>query len=522
MARLTDHTSYADALRHFSRDALWTLFDGDRDRFNITHECLDRHAGAGTAVHVAHADGRIETLPVADLARDAARFAHFLRAEGIGPGERVAIMLDPCRAFYVAVFGTMKAGCVAVPLFTQFGPDGLRLRIGDCTPRLLVVAPDRAAVAEEAGAPRVLPGDDALFAAIAGFPDRYETTTSADDMALFQYTSGTTRELPEAVPHTHKAVVVLMLAALYGQGIRPGDRYFCPSSPAWGHGMWHGTIAPLALGATVGAWSGRYDGGVMCRAISELRIDTLAAAATHYRMIRNSGVAERYPYAVRKLSFTGEPMDSTTADYVERLFGTPACSMYGTTETGVILVNYPGAPDFEVRRGSLGKPVPGVEVAVHDAAGGDCAPGVVGQLMLKRRDRWLPTKDLGHVDADGFFYHDGRADDVIISGGYTMSAKEIEDALLRHADVLEAAAIGVADAVRGKAVKAFIVARRPGVAALAEELRVFVRTRLSRHEYPRHVEFVAELPKTPAGKVNRRVLRDREANTPAPTGERPR
>ena len=103
-----------------------------------------------------------------------------------------------------------------------------------------------------------------------------------------------------------------------------------------------------------------------------------------------------------------------------------------------------------------------------------------------------------------------------------MSAKEIEDALLRHADVLEADAIGVADAVRGKAVKAFIVARRPGDEALAEELRVFVRTRLSRHEYPRHVEFVAELPKTPAGKVNRRVLRDREANTPAPTGERPR
>ena len=136
-------------------------------------------------------------------------------------------------------------------------------------------------------------------------------------------------------------------------------------------------------------------------------------------------------------------------------------------------------------------------------------PGVVGELMLWRRDRWETTKDLARIDADGYFYHAGRADDVIISAGWTMSAVEMEDMLLRHPEVLEAAVIGVADATRGQVAKAFVVARGAQDAALTRDIQDFVRTRLSRHEYPRIVAFVSELPKTPAGKVNRQALRER-------------
>jgi acetyl-CoA synthetase len=185
--------------------------------------------------------------------------------------------------------------------------------------------------------------------------------------------------------------------------------------------------------------------------------------------------------------------------------------MYGTTEVGVVLVNYPGASDFPVKPGSLGKPVPGVRAEVQGADGRRCAPGEIGEIKLWRRGTWVPTKDLGRVDDDGYFFHAGRADDVIISAGWTMSAVEIEDVLLKHPAVLEAAVVGVPDPLRGHVVKAFIVSDRAGDEAFTRELQDFTRERLSQHEYPRQIAFVAELPKTPAGKVNRKALRDAEA-----------
>ena len=136
-----------------------------------------------------------------------------------------------------------------------------------------------------------------------------------------------------------------------------------------------------------------------------------------------------------------------------------------------------------------------------------------------RREAWIPTKDLGRVDNDGYFYHGGRADDVIISAGWTMSAVEIEDAILKHPQVQEAAAIGVPDALRGQVVKAFVVASRPGDEAFTSEIQELVRSRLAAHEYPRHIAFVSELPKTPAGKVHRKMLRERELAAMAATAD---
>ena len=177
----------------------------------------------------------------------------------------------------------------------------------------------------------------------------------------------------------------------------------------------------------------------------------------------------------------------------------------------MLLGSYPGAKDLPPKLGSLGMPMPGQQVAILNPKGEHCLADEVGEIMVMRPDGWFPTKDRGHKDGDGYFYHGGRSDDVIISAGYTMSAMEIEDTLLKHADVLEAAAIGVPDEVRGLAVKAFIVTKRPGDDGFTAELQTFVQENLSRHEYPRIVEFTNELPKTPAGKVNRKILRDREA-----------
>jgi len=492
MAKLTDYTRYSDAQAHFSPDQLWKLFDGNRERLNIAHECIDRHVeGDKTAVIVVKASGGGEILSYSQISDDSSRFAHWLVAKGIAAGDRVAIKLEPSRAFYAAVFGVMKTGAIAVPLFTLFGPDGVRLRVEDCTPKLLI--------------------EDASFLKdLDTFPATFTPNTSADDLAIFQYTSGTTRELPEAVKHTHRALVTVMVAALYGTGLRPGDRFICPSSPAWGHGLWHGTLAPLAMGLTIGCYAGKFEANRLLQALEEHRFTNISAAATHYRMMRVSGSAAKHRYFLEKTSFTGEPIDGETAAFCEATFGRPMCSMYGTTEIGVILVSYPGAPDFTVKRGSLGKPIPGGRVEVQDADGKPCPPGVTGEMKVWRRDRWIATKDLGRTDADGYFYHGRRAVDVIISAGLTMSAIEIEDAVLKHPDVREVGAVGVPDRLRGQVVKAFVVSARPGDEPFIKEIQDLVRHRLSQHEYPRLIEFVAELPKTPAGKVNRKILRTRE------------
>jgi acetyl-CoA synthetase len=513
MATLAEYTSFADAQQFANSKALWDLFEGNDEHFNIAHECITRHAtGSGrTAVRIAHADGTDEILSFDEIAAGSARFAHWLVANGIKPGDRIAFMLDPSLPFYISLFGAMMMGAISVPMFTLFGLDGLRLRVDDCKPKLMITNAEKLETAKQIDGLRIIVADAALLEDISRLPKTFQTKTRASDLAVFQYTSGTTRELPAAVKHTHRALVTLMFAALYGTGIRPGDEFFCPSSPAWGHGLWHGTLAPLGLGVTTGTFSGRFDVVRLMKALSDHKITNMSAAATHYRMMKNSGKAADFTFYFEKLSYTGEPIDPATLDFIDQTFHVPACSMYGTTEIGVVLVNYPGASDYVVKPGSLGKPVPGLKLQVQKPDGTPTEPGVVGELMLWKRDHWETTKDLAKIDDEGYFYHCGRADDVIISAGWTMSAVEIENTLLKHPDVREAACIGVADATRGQVAKAFIVTNRASSEEFVDELKKFTRERLSQHEFPRHVAFVSELPKTPAGKVHRKVLRDREA-----------
>ena len=525
MSKLTEMTSYADAQAHASSAKLWELFDGDREHLNIAHECMTRWAdGSGrAAVRIAHADGRDEVLSFDRISAGSAQFAHWLDAQGVAKGERIAFMLEPSLAFYVCLFGAMQTGAISVPLFTLFGPDALRLRVNDCTPAILVTNAEKAQLAqriadEGGGAMQVVVADDAFLETLAQHPTSYEPKSAANDVACYQYTSGTTRELPDAVKHSHRSIVTLMYAALYGTGVRPGDEFFCPSSPAWGHGMWHGTLAPLALGVTTGTYGeGKFDPVRLMKALDDFGITNMSAAATHYRMMKNSGKGGDFTFHFEKLSYTGEPIDPATLEWIAEYFKVPACSMYGTTEIGVVLVNYPGADDFTVKPGSLGKAVPGLELQVQRGDGTPADPGEIGELMLMRKDGWLSTKDRAKIDEDGYFYHCGRADDVIISAGWTMSAVEIENTMLRHDAVLECGVIGVPDEKRGQVVKAFVVSGREGSDELTRELQDFTRERLAQHEFPRLVEYVTELPKNPAGKVHRKKLRELEAERAAVT-----
>jgi acetyl-CoA synthetase len=502
-----DLKTYDEVLAGFSWPRLWALFDGNEERMNLAHECIDRHRGKGTAISVKFADGRSEHYSFDELSDLTGKFANWLAQRGIGKGDRVAVIVDPSLGFYTGMFGAMKRGAIAVPMFTLFGPEGLALRINDCKPKLILVQVDPTPLRAQFPDAQVVRVDEAFWAELKNVPGTFCWDTKSSDLALFQYTSGTTRELPDAVKHTHRSVVTLMVAALYGLGLRPGDRYFCPSSPAWGHGLAHGTLSPLALGISTASYSGKFDAARIFEALQEFRIDTMAAAPTVFRMMRNSG---RKGGALKKISYAGEPMDAATASWIEATFGVVPASMYGTTEVGVALVNYPGLDGFRIKPGSLGKPVPGLKMAILGADGAELPAKQSGEISLRRKSGWVALKDRGYIDEDGYFYIEGRSDDVIISAGWTMSAVEIENTLLKHPAVLEAAVVGAPDAVRGQVAKAYIVARQTSDEVVGD-IQAFMKAQLSKHEYPRLVEFVGELPKTPAGKVNRKALRERKA-----------
>ena len=507
--RITEFKTYYDAVEYFEWKMLSDLFDGNQDSLNIAHECIDRHVKKGVAIRIKFSDGHTESYSFKDISIWSSRFAHFIECLGVKKGDRVALMLEPSFEFYITLFGTIKRGAIAVPLFTLFGSEAIEKRIQDARPKLFVTTKEICNRVPKGIVPEILGIGHSLSKALKDQPDAYQPQTSSKDLAVFQYTSGTTRQFPDAIRHTHRGCVTLMLAALFGLGLREGDRYFCPSSPAWGHGLWHGTISPLALGIPTGTYSGRFQEEKILEAIEEFEITNIAAAPTVFRRIKDSGMSDKYRFQIEKVSYTGEPIDSGTFSFIEKTFGVMPCSMYGTTEAGVILANFPGFTDWVVKPGSLGKPVPGWKVGIIDEKGNLLPPGEVGEIAVKRRGEWFRVKDAGMMDEDGYFWHKGRSDDVIISAGWTISAVEIEDCLMKHPEVMEAAVIGIPDSDRGQIVKAFVrvTNKREG---LDRDLQEHIRMRLSKHEYPREIEFLREIPKTPAGKVNRESLRKRE------------
>jgi len=248
MKTLADYQSYADAQMQFSPERLWELFDGHRESLNIAHECVDRHAASGRdALIVLQAQGGEEVITYAELSQDSSRFAHWLEAEGVRAGERVAIMLEPSRAFYTAMFGVIKRGAIAVPLFTLFGPDGIRLRVNDCAPKILLTNQDKAEMSAGIDGVDVVIADAAFMQQLNTYSDAFDTHTRADDYAIFQYTSGTTRELPAAVKHVR-------VIASFAHRRQPGGTAY--GMARWHRWHWASRSAPMQASTTPSASCG--------------------------------------------------------------------------------------------------------------------------------------------------------------------------------------------------------------------------------------------------------------------------
>jgi acetyl-CoA synthetase len=512
--KITDYKTYKEAQAHFSWDKIWDLFDGDRAYFNIAHECIDRHVGKGTAVRIKFADGHSEQYTFDEISSLSAQFAHALAEENIQFGDRVAIMLDPSLEFYVSLFGTVKRGATVVPCFTLFGPEALQHRIQDSGAKLLITTEKMASMVGDVPIQRIITAGSEFAGWIKSQPASYDRPqeTAGKDVAVLQYSSGTTRKFPTAIDHYHRSVALLVPSAVFAMGIKQGDRFFCPSSPAWGNGLWYGTFCPLILGVSVGAISGKFDEEILVQALEEFEINNFHAAPTVFRRLIKSGSMDNRDLKLNKLSFAGEPMDLETFNYLKEKFGVSPCSLYGTTEVGCIIVNYGGFADWEVKPGSMGKPLLGLDIRVVDDKEQPVAPGEIGEIVMNRRGKLFHVKDAAVIDKDGYYWHKGRSDDVIISAGWTISPTEVEDTLLKHEEIEEAAVVGVPDEDRGNIVKAFLKVRQQRL-GLEQEIKAYVKERLSKHEYPRIIEFVDDFPKTPKGNIKKQELIERAKDT---------
>jgi acetyl-CoA synthetase len=504
---IKEYKTYKDAEKDFTWDKVWEIFDGDRQHLNIAHECIDRHVETGTAVRIKFADGHTEQYSFDDISRLSSQFANALEEENIKFGDRVAIMLDPSMEFYVSLFGTVKRGATVVPCFSLFGPEALQHRIKDSGSKILITTEDKKSLLGDVPIHWIITAGPEFDNWIKTQSTKYdvEKRTAGKDVAVIQYSSGTTTKYPTGIDHYHRSVALLAPSAIFAMGIKKGDHFFCPSSPAWGNGLWYGTFCPLILGVGVGAISGKFNEEILLQALEEFEINNFHAAPTVFRRLIQSGLIDNFNLKIEKLSFAGEPMDLDTFNYLKERFGVSPCSLYGTTEVGCIIVNYGGFPDWEVRPGSMGKPLLGLDIRIVDENNESVPPGQVGEIVMNRRGKLFPVKDSATMDEDGYFWHKGRSDDVIITSGWTVSPTEIEETLLKHENIEEAAVIGVPDKDRGNIIKAFIKARqqRPG---LEQEIKDYVKERLSKHEYPRAIEFVDDFPKTPKGNIKKREL----------------
>ena len=508
--KITEYKTYDQARRDFTWDKVWEVCDGNKDRFNITHECIDRHAGKGTAVRIKFSDGHSEQYTFDEISGMSSQFAHALEREQVDFGDRVAIMLDPSLEFYVSLFGTLKRGAVVVPCFTLFGPEALQHRLKDSGAKLLITSAEKAPLVGDVPIHKVITVGP-LFNEWVGKESReYKRTkeTAGKDLAILQYSSGTTKKFPTAIDHFHRSVALLSPSGVFAMGLRPGDRFFCPSSPAWGNGLWYGTFTPLLLGIGTGTISGKFDEKILLSALEEFEINNVHAAPTVWRRLFSLGLLNNYKLKVNKISFAGEPMDVETFRQIKEKFGVPPCSLYGSTEVGCIIVDYGGFPDWIVKEGAMGKPLLGLDIRVVDKEGKSVPPGQLGEIVMVRRGKLFPVKDSAIVDEEGYFWHKGRSDDVIISAGWTISPSEIEATLLKHKEIEEVAVIGVPDKDRGNIVKAFIKVRTHR-AGLEQEIKDYVKKNLSMHEYPRIIEFVDDFPKTPKGNIKKHELLQR-------------
>lgn len=543
--------SYQEAASRFDiADEEARLAGSLKEGINACVECCDRHADPDrVALHWLSADGREESYSFAQLRELSARVANMLVARGVAPGDVVTGLLPRTPELVATVLGTWRAGAVYQPLFTAFGPKAIEHRIGLSNAKLVVTdginRPKLSDVANcpliatvASGGATVPEGDLDFRAELAAQPAKFEPILRAgSDLFLMMSTSGTTG-LAKGVGVPLKGLLAMGAYMRWAIDLRPEDRFWNIADPGWAYGLYYGITGPLLLGHATTLYDGAFSPETAYDVIARLGITNLAGAPTAYRLLIAAGPEMAAPIKgqLRVVSSAGEPLNPEVIRWFETHLAAPIHDHYGQTETGMVVNNHHGL-DHPVRAGSAGLAMPGYRVAVLDEAGKELGPNRPGTLAVDiarspllwfagylHQDTsaigggYYRTGDTVELERDGSVSFIGRADDVITSSGYRVGPFDVESALIEHPAVMEAAVIGVPDPERTELIKAFIVLS-PGYddsSALAEQLKTHVKARLSAHAYPRLIDFVETLPKTPSGKIQRFILRRAEMEkTPA-------
>ncbi|SDI09882.1 acetyl-CoA synthetase [Alteribacillus persepolensis] len=536
---------YEELMNRFSWEEVIKTFDWDMNEyFNAAHECCDRWADDPNriAIYWENEAGHKETWTFHKLKEQSNRMANALRAKGIKKGDRVAGLLGKDMELYVTVLAVWKIGAVYVPLFTAFGPEAIRYRLENAGCKVLLTNQEQANKLKRTDISTELILIDGLtkngqtfWEYINSFSDEHETEkTDVMDPCTIQYTSGSTG-LPKGAVWAHKIFVSSYPFLRYGIGVEPGDRLYGGADPGWAFGLINCTFAPLSFGISILSYKGPFDVATVYRLLEEYKISNFAYAPTAFRMMMAAGpeLVKKYNIQVKKFSSAGEPLNAEVVRFFRENFGREIYDQYGATETGMI-VNNLNVTDMTVKPGSMGLPAPGFHIAIVDNDGNPVKKGDVGQIVVdtthfpqfflgywnapektesKMLGKWFQTGDLANQDEEGYFWFQGRDDDIISSAGYRIGPFEVESNLIEHPAVSEAAVVGKPDSAKGEIVKAFVVLNPSfqGSDELAKELSNFVKGKLSKHQYPREVDFVESLPKTPSGKIQRYLLRKESA-----------
>jgi acetyl-CoA synthetase len=528
---------------------------------NIAHEAVDRHATGPRAHHLAlrwlGRNGEVADVTYEELKERTDRFANVLAGLGVEAGDRVFLLLGRVPELYVAALGSWKHRAVVCPLFSAFGPEPVHQRLHLGGGRVLVtsrrlyerkVAPirDRLVQLEHVlivdASPDDLPPRTTALAPLLkqASTDHDIPPTDPEDPALLHFTSGTTGR-PKGAVHVHDAVVAHHATARFALDLQPDDVFWCTADPGWVTGTSYGIVAPLTCGVTMIVDEADYDSQRWYQILDEQRVTVWYTAPTAIRMLMRAGDEPREGRdlsALRFVASVGEPLNPAGVVWGADHLGLPIHDNWWQTETGGIMIANYAAVD--IRPGSMGRPLPGVEAAVVERTDAGVAvltePDREGELALRAgwpsmfrtylgdperyrkafADGWYLTGDLARQDAEGYFWFLGRADDVIKSAGHLIGPTEVEATLTDHPAVVEAGVIGVPDEVAGEIVKAFVTLY-PGVEAsdeLRRELHGFARKRLGPAVAPREIAFADDLPKTRSGKIMRRLLKARELGLP--------
>jgi len=516
------------------------------EQYNIGVDVCDKWANTEperTALIHKSRSGAVNKYTFADIQRLSNQVANLLAGHGVGPGNRVGVLLPQAPETGYVHVAIYKMGAIAVPLFTLFGLDALAYRLGNCA--AIAVITDATGVAKLDQIRGELPDLKLVFnidgshpgcvdfhAGREGQPDTFQpANTRAGDPALIIYTSGTTGQ-PKGALHAHRTLLGHLPGVEMSHNFfpQPGDRIWTPADWAWIGGLYDVLMPAWHHGvAVVSHRFEKFEPEAAFQLIADFEVRNAFLPPTALKMMRTvKSPQSRWRYQMRTIASGGETLGAELLEWGRNTFGLTINEFYGQTECNMIVSSC--SQIMEARPGIMGRPVPGHRLAIINNAGQIQPNGQLGHIAVKRpnpvmfleywrnpqatQDKfigdWLVTGDMGVMDDDGYVRFVGRSDDVIISAGYRIGPGEIEDCLLGHPAVKMAAVIGVPDETRNEVVKAYIVpdAQATPGQELVQEIQQYVKVRLAAHEYPRQITFVDALPLTTTGKVMRRKLRE--------------